>query len=121
MKLSLPESKIKVIVLPERKMFQLSYTILADTFYLIPRTQNEYCVPAYTYGYSTLQRDMARKRTMCIYQGFWPPLKLKIKSVFTILSLDCFIRRMTRVFTSHIDLTLSIAMVTENGHHNRLK
>ena len=32
------------------------------------------------------------QRTTCISQGFWPPLKPKIKSVFTTLSLDCFIR-----------------------------
>ena len=31
------------------------------------------------------------ERTTCISQGFWPPLKPKIKSVFTTLSLDCFI------------------------------
>ena len=35
---------------------------------------------------------MVNQRTMCISQGFWPPLKPKIKSVFTTLSLDCFIR-----------------------------
>ena len=32
------------------------------------------------------------QRTTCISQDFWPPLKPKIKSVFTTLSLDCFIR-----------------------------
>ena len=31
------------------------------------------------------------------------------------------LRRMTQVFISHIDLTLPVAMVTENGRHNRLK
>ena len=30
--------------------------------------------------------------TMCIKQGFWPPLKPKIESYFTTFSLDCFIR-----------------------------
>ena len=64
---------------------------------------------------------MVNQRTTCIIQGFWPPLKPKIKSVFTTLSLDCFIRRMTQVFISHIDLTLPVAMVTENGRQNRLK
>ena len=33
-----------------------------------------------------------KKRTTCISQGFWPPLKPNIKSDFTTLSLDCFIR-----------------------------
>ena len=35
--------------------------------------------------------------------------------------LDCFIRWMTKVFIFHIDLTLTVAMVTENGRQYRLK
>ena len=54
-------------------------------------------------------------------QGFWPPLKLKTESYFTTFSSGCFIRRMTQVFIFHIDLTLTVAMVTENGLENRLK
>ena len=52
---------------------------------------------------------------------FGPPRKPKIKSYFTTLSLDCFIRLMIQVFLFHIDLTLMVAMVTENGRQNRLK
>ena len=59
--------------------------------------------------------------TMCIKQGFWPPLKPKTESYFTTFSLDCFIRQMTQVLIFHIDLTLTVAMVTENGRENRLK
>ena len=35
--------------------------------------------------------------------------------------LDSFIRWMTKVFIFHIDLTLTVAMVTENGRQYRLK
>ena len=48
-------------------------------------------------------------------QVFWPPLKPKIESYFTTFYLDCLIRRMTQVFLFNIDLTLTVAMVTENG------
>ena len=49
------------------------------------------------YGCGNLLGHMTRtiyniQRTTCISQDFWPPLKPKIKSVFTTLSLDCFIR-----------------------------
>ena len=33
------------------------------------------------------------QRTMCIKQGFWPPLKPKTESYFTAFSLDCFYYR----------------------------
>ena len=52
---------------------------------------------------------------------FGPHRKPKIKSYFTTLFLDCIIRRMIQVFLFHIDLTLTVAMVTENGCQNRLK
>ena len=52
---------------------------------------------------------------------FGPPRKPKIKSYFKTLSLDCLIRWMIQVFLFHIDLTLPVAMVTENGRQNRLK
>ena len=45
------------------------------------------------------------KRTTCIRQGFWPPLKPNIGSYFSTISLDCFVRRMTKVFIFHNDLT----------------
>ena len=61
------------------------------------------------------------KRTTCIKQGFWPHLKPKIESHITTFSLDCFIRRMTKVILFHIDLTLTAAMVTENSRQYRLK
>ena len=49
------------------------------------------------------------------------PRKPKIKSYFTTLSLDCFIRLMIQVFLFHIDLTLTVAIFTENCRQNRLK
>ena len=52
---------------------------------------------------------------------FGPHGKPKIKSYLTALSLDCLNRRMIKVFLFHIDLTLAVAMVTENGRQNRLK
>ena len=32
------------------------------------------------------------QRTMCIRQGFWPPLKPKIESYSTTFSFDCFVK-----------------------------
>ena len=58
---------------------------------------------------------------MCSKQGFWPPLQPKIETYFTAFSLECFIRRMTQVLLFHIDFTLMVAIVTQNGHQNRLK
>ena len=52
---------------------------------------------------------------------FGPPWKPKIKSYLTTLCLDCFIRRMIKVFLFHIDWALTVTMVTENGRQNRLK
>ena len=66
-------------------------------------------------------RALCTQRTTCIRQCFWPPLKPKIESYFTTFSLDCFVRRMTKVFIFHIDLTLLVATVTENGCQYRLK
>ena len=57
----------------------------------------------------------------CIKQGFWSPLKPTIESDFTAFSLGRFIRRMAQVFLFHIDLTLTVAMATENGLEYRLK
>ena len=55
----------------------------------------------------------------------WPrccePKGPKIKIYLTTFSLDCFIRRIIQVFLFDIDLTLTVAMVTENGRQNRLK
>ena len=48
-------------------------------------------------------------------------MKPKTESYFSTFSLDYFIRRMTQVFIFHIDLNLTVAMVTENGRENRLK
>ena len=62
-----------------------------------------------------------KQRTRCINQGIWPPLKQKIESYFTAFPLDGFTRRMTKMFLFHIDLTLTVAMVTENGCQYRLK
>ena len=53
------------------------------------------------------------QRTMCIKRGFWPPVKPKIESYSTAFSLECFIRRMIEVFLFHIDLTLTVGMVSE--------
>ena len=58
---------------------------------------------------------------MCTKQGFWPPLQPKIESYFTAFSLESFIRYMTQVLLFHMDFTLIVAMVTQNGHQNRVK
>ena len=51
-----------------------------------------------------------------------PPRKPKIEVILnTIFSTDCLIRRMAQLFLFQIDLTLTVAMVTENGHQYRLK
>ena len=50
-----------------------------------------------------------------------PPRNPKIESYFTTFSLDCFIRCMIQVLLFHIDLTLMVAIVTENGHQNKAK
>ena len=42
------------------------------------------------------------------------------ENYFATLSFDCFNRLMTQVFTFHIDLTSTVAMVTENGRQYRL-
>ena len=55
---------------------------------------------------------------MCIKQGLWLPQKPKTENYFTTFPLDYFIRWMTQVFIFHIDLTLMVAMVTENGREN---
>ena len=60
-------------------------------------------------------------RTMCIGKGFWPPLKPKNGSYLTTFSIDCFVRLITQVFIFHIDLTLKVDMVTENGRQYWLK
>ena len=44
-----------------------------------------------------------------------PPQKPKIESCFITFSSDCLNRYMTQVFVFHIDLTLTVTMVTENG------
>ena len=62
-----------------------------------------------------------KQRTTCIKQGFWPPLEPRNESFFSSSSLVCFTRRMAKVFIFHIDLTLTVAMVTENGRQYRLK
>ena len=63
---------------------------------------------------------MTNERT-CIKQGFWPPIHPKIETYFTAFSLECFIRRKIDVFSFHVDLTLSVAMVTEKDRQNSLK
>ena len=69
----------------------------------------------------TVQTIMIFSKTMCIKQGFWPPLMPEIESYFTAFSLGCFIKRLTQVFLFYINLTLTVTMVTENGHQYRLK
>ena len=59
------------------------------------------------------------ERTMCIRQGVWPPLKPIIESYLTTFSLDCFVRSITHVCIFHIELTLKVAMVTENDRQYR--
>ena len=61
------------------------------------------------------------QRTTCIKQGFWPILEPRTKSYFSPPSLVCFTRLMTKVLIFHFDLTLTVAMVTENGHQYWLK
>ena len=58
---------------------------------------------------------------MCIKGLIWPPLKPKAESYFSSLSADWFVRRIVQVYKSSINLALTIAKVTENGHQNRLK
>ena len=50
-----------------------------------------------------------------------PPQKPKIECCFITFSSDCFNRYMARVFVFHIDLTLTVTMVTENGCQYRFK
>ena len=69
----------------------------------------------------TLVSGRTFERTTCIKKGFWPPLKPKNEAYFSLPCLDCFTRLMPQVFIFHIDLSLSVAMVTENGRQYRLK
>ena len=64
---------------------------------------------------------MYQQRTTCTKQGFWPPLQPKIESYFTAFSLECVVRKMVQVFSFHIDLTLMVGIVTQNGRQNRRK
>ena len=52
---------------------------------------------------------------------FLPPRRPKIKNFFTAFSLDCVNRCMIKMFSLHIDWTLTVAMVTGNGRKGMLK
>ena len=70
---------------------------------------------------SPYPRRLYIKEGRALSPFFGPHWKPKIKSYFTTLSLDWFIRWLIQVFLFHIDSTLTVAMVTENGRYNRLK
>ena len=58
---------------------------------------------------------VGHQRATCIRQGFWPPLKPKIKIYLTRFSFECSASRITEAFICRIDLTLKVAMVADNA------